>query len=116
MHLTYGQQQCDTALLIVAGDGLALLGRDWLGKIRLDWAQIVYSTSTPVSYLQALLDEYKEVFEAELGTIKQLQAQLRVKEGAQPKFCLPRHVSLATQKAIDQEIDRLVDASILTGC
>ena len=49
-----------------------------------------------------------------LGTVKQLQTQVQVNEGAQPRLCLPRNVSLATRKVIDQEIDRLADAGILT--
>ena len=44
-HIQYGQQHCDTSLLVVEGDGSTLLGCDWLRKIRLDWAQITYSTS-----------------------------------------------------------------------
>ena len=39
-HFQYGEQHCDTSMLVVAGDGPVLLGRDWLRKIRLDWAQI----------------------------------------------------------------------------
>ena len=32
-HLQYGEQHCDTSMLVVAGDGPVLLGRDWLRKI-----------------------------------------------------------------------------------
>ena len=67
-------------MLVVAGDGPALLGRDWLRKICLDWAQTAYSTSTSVPSLQALCDEYNEVFTEELGTVKQIQATLRVRK------------------------------------
>lgn len=63
-------------LVLVAGDGHALLRRNWLGKIRLNWAQIAY-TSTPVPSLQALCDKYKEVFADKLGTMKQIHEQLR---------------------------------------
>ena len=45
--------------------------------------------------------------------MKQIQATLRVKEGSRPKFFRPRHVPLATRKAIDKEIDHLVNAGIL---
>ena len=103
-HLLYGEQHCDTSMLVVAGDGPALLGRDWLRKIRLDWAQIAYNTSTPAPSLQALCDEYKEVFTEELGTVKQIQATLRVKEGSRPKFFRPCHVPLATRKALTKKL------------
>ena len=37
VKVTYGSQQETLPLLVVAGDGPSLLGRDWLQKLRLDW-------------------------------------------------------------------------------
>ena len=58
----------------------------------------------PVPSLQVLCDEYKEVSTDELETVKQIQAMLRVKEGARPKFFQPHHVLLAMRKATDKKL------------
>ena len=56
VHVQYGGQKQDLSLLIVQGDGPTLLGRSWLEKIRLNWAQIAYHSVpnqvSPVSGLQ----------------------------------------------------------------
>ena len=36
----YKDQQSDLNLLVVAGNGPSLLGRDWLSQIKLDWKQL----------------------------------------------------------------------------
>ena len=67
VNLEYKGQTAKLPLLIVAESGPTLLGRDWLGQIRLDWQQIhhVHSAS-----LQELLTRYAAVFKEGLGTLK----------------------------------------------
>ena len=48
VQVTYGTQVKDLSLLIVQGGGPALLGRDWLGHIKLDWPVIAYHTMDQV--------------------------------------------------------------------
>ena len=43
--VTYGSQQENLKALVVKGKGPNLLGRDWLGVIRLDWNKILQITS-----------------------------------------------------------------------
>ena len=38
MTVTYGEQSATLPLLVVAGQGPTLLGRDWLTRICLDWS------------------------------------------------------------------------------
>ena len=42
-EVQYNKQSFNFNLLIVDGEGPALLGRDWLTHIRLDWAQLGYT-------------------------------------------------------------------------
>ena len=62
-------------LVVVKGNGPTLLGRNWLGSIRLDWGKIHYTGSTG---LQNLLEKYKGVFQEKLGSFKGRQAKIEV--------------------------------------
>ena len=57
--------------------------------------------------LKAVLQEYEEVFSSELGTMKEFQAKLTVREGTRPRFCHPRPVPYALK---EKELDRLEES------
>ena len=78
----YNDQVQQLPLLVVAGDGPSLWGRDWLAAIQLNWAHIKQVRTG----LEPLLQKYSEVFQEELGTLKGIEAKLVVKENAVPKF------------------------------
>ena len=107
----YGDQKATLPLLIVEGEGPALLGCDWLSSIKLDWSRIAYTT--PSGRLQQILDQHKDVFKDELGTVQGMTVSLSLKEGTHPKFFRPWPVPLAIKGAVGDEIDRLVAAGIL---
>ena len=70
IHVSNGTQKAQ--LVVVAGDGLTLLGRNWLKYIRLDWKsihQIAVDDTTPRE-LTTLLNKFEELFSSELRTIK----------------------------------------------
>ena len=93
-------------------NGPALLGRDWLAHIRLDWPTLAYQSLCSLQ-LEELLQKYEEVFREELGTVKSVQVTLKVKENTQPKFFRPCTVPFAIKDAIAKEIERLEAAGIL---
>ena len=95
VDVSYHSQQGSYTLYVVKGLGPNLLGRDWLKHIRLDWKGIVMSVNqiNSLSY-QSLLDQYSEVFNNELGTLRSSQAHLEVQPNSKPKFCKPRQVPL----------------------
>ena len=59
----------------------ALLGRDWLSKLRLNWAKIlaVKSESVPSS-VKEILDKHASLLSDGYGTIKDFKAQIHLKE------------------------------------
>ncbi len=83
VDVTYGgNNYSNLELVVVHGEGTCLLGRDWLSKTRLNWTRIsmvVTDENTPQKRLDALLQQYQEVFADALGTIK---ATLHLKNGA----------------------------------
>ena len=83
-------------------------GRDWLQRIKLDWSLIgkVEAQST----LDTLLDQHKDLFKDELGTIHPFQASIHLQPDAKPKFCKPRSVPFAVKSA---ELDQLEESGAL---
>ena len=56
-------------LVVVSSKGPSLLGRDWLGRLRLDWREIRMLDVTP-NALEAVLSKHSNLFRDKLGTIR----------------------------------------------
>ena len=77
----------DLELVVVSGDGPCLMGRDWLQVIHLDWSSIaVISQGASTRAVQAVLDNFQDVFTSGLGTIYPFKATLFVVKDAKPRF------------------------------
>ena len=107
-----GQVVEDLGLVVVEGSGPSLLGRDWLGRLRLDWREVRKLHSTPDS-LDSLFTKYADLFQDELGTIKGVSARLHVSSGAKPRFYRPRSIPYALRSRVDQALEKLVSEGIL---
>ena len=105
------QGPCELDLYVVAGSGPCLLGRSWLRKIRLDWHSI--ATVSSGKDIQDILDEYKDVFADELGTMKHCKAKLSVARDAQPKFYRARPVPFALRGKVEEALSRLESDGVL---
>ena len=77
-------QAVDLPLLVVPGNGTSLLGRNWMGKRRLD-----------------------------LGTVMYVKASIHVKPDANPVFCKVRMFPYLMKTKVDDELDRLQSANII---
>ena len=64
--VNYKGQVADLNLLVVAGDGPSLMGRDWLSHIKLDWPRLNHFQG--VSACQQILDKHEVIFKDELGS------------------------------------------------
>ena len=69
VHVHYGDQHARLVLLVVAGDGPSLLGRNWL---HLNWREIHTGSKTT-----KLLHQNSALFKDELGKIEQYKATLQ---------------------------------------
>ena len=110
VDMIYGQQQARLPLVVVAGEGPCLMGRDWLQQLRLDWPIICTIQFSP---LQEVLQRRTSVFREELGTLKDYKAVIRVDPSVPPKFCKACSMPHALRAKVDQELDRLVSEGIL---
>ena len=77
VDVVYGNQTARLPLLVVAGKGPSLLGRDWPLNIRLDLQGLHrLQPAPPTDALQAVLDKHSAVFTDELGQMKGVKAKL----------------------------------------
>ena len=114
VEVKYDEYEGKLALYVVEGDGPALVGRDWLSHICLDWASIK-SIAYPVSKqgLERLLDKYSEIFQPGLGTMTHVKAHLTLQPDATPKFYRPRSVPFAIKEKVGKELDKLEEMGVL---
>jgi len=97
-QIEYNEQTACLPLLVVAGDGPTLWGRNCLTKIRLNWG-IVKQVHNGV---ESLLHKYSDVFRNELGTLRDIKVKLVIPENTTPRFFKPRPVPYAICGAIER--------------
>ena len=112
VHVQYRSQSAPLVLVVVAGDGPSLFGRNWLKYIRLEWNRIT-TIRAKSSGLDALLQKHDLLFKEEVGTVKPQKATLHVKPDAIPRFFKPRPLPFTIKDAIGQELDRLEKQGII---
>ena len=102
--MAYGTQVKDLSLVIVQGGGPTLLGRDWLGHVKLDH-------TVDQLKLEKTLQRYLEVFRDELGTAKTPVVSLTVKDQTQPRFVQAARYPLPLSRPL---AGRLIDNHFAT--
>ena len=105
--MQYGDQIAKLALVVVAGEGPSLFGRNWLKYLRLNWSEIVAIRSTQSEGLNAVLKQHSA------WTVEPFRAILQVDPEATLKFFKPRRVSFAIKEAIGRELDRMEEQGTL---
>ena len=97
MDVQYGEQKESLVLVVIAGTGPALLGRNWLQHLRPNWKELGAATIHHCSMdtLETILDRYSSVFADGLSCIKPFKAKFHVKPNAPPKFHRARPVPFA---------------------
>ena len=109
----YGSQRETLSLLVVAGNGPSLLGRDWLLRIRLDWQSLHRLQAASPIHLRAVLDSHSAAFKDELGRMTNVKAKIFLNPEAQPRFCKPRSVPFALRAKVNSELERLEKAGVI---
>ena len=104
-EVEYNSVKYKMPLVVVSGSYRpALIGRDWLAHIRLDWimvSQIKQEGDSPD-------DDLWDVFRPGVGTVKGFTANIELKDGANPVFCKARPVAYALRDKVGHELDRMV--------
>ena len=105
--VSYNNQEKTLHLLVVAGTGPSLLGRDWLSQLKLDWNQINRVLTATSRSCDRILDKHQSVFKDELGKVEGMTAKFHINQDAQPKFFKARPVPYALRTKVEEELARL---------
>ena len=89
----------------------AILGRNWLYELKLNWKVFKVTGSDIVGELKST---YPSVFKDGLGTVKGHQVQIHMKEDSKPIFCKARPVPYALKPKVDEELKRLESEGVIT--
>ncbi|RWS20194.1 uncharacterized protein B4U80_10081, partial [Leptotrombidium deliense] len=113
IRVTKGNRQRVITLVIAAGSGPNLLGRDALRQFPeiLSELTVNYNSETSET-LTELLDKFRDVFE-EKKEGSNIEVTLEINENATPKFVKARPVPFAMRKKVEEAIQSLVEKGIL---
>ncbi len=125
VHVEYEAQKFEFPLTIVRGNKPALMGRNWLTYLKLDWPRLTAGASSrnvlnddPGELLQTessgeILDKHQKLFENSVGKLNSFKAHVYLKENAKPTITKARSIPYAMNDAFNKELDRLVKDGIL---
>lgn len=99
-------------LLVVKEEGPALLGRNWLEEIKINWPRIKQLT-THDKRLEEILQKHAPLFGEGLGTLQGTKARIHVDPTATPMFHKARPVPYALREKIEQDLERLEKAGTI---
>ena len=106
VQVKYNDELFNLPLIVVGGQGLSLLGRDWLEQLRMTFLQVNQFTASTESVNQVKC-KYPDLWKSDLGQVKGLKAKIIAPENALPKFFKPRPVAYYNGDAVDEELQRL---------
>ena len=115
--IRYGNQTAREKMVVFEVQNKpAVLGRNWLSQIRLDW-HMLFRVDRPTSPRKTLgtdyTKRYPQLFEKGIGTLNGYEARITLRKDAVPKFHRPRPVPYALHRKVDEELDRLQQEGLI---
>ena len=96
----HSRQECELFVHVVDGEGPDLMGRDWLGNLKVTLGKI-YALADYTA-LQEVLEKHSKLFCNKLGCLQGMEVKLNVDSNATPKFFKARTVPLALKEKLCQ--------------
>lgn len=112
VEVNYSSSKQNFEFLVVDTTGPALIGRDWINKLKLQIR--VKSIFTVSNAVESLIAEFPEVFFPGLGRYRGPKVKLELNKEAKSIFCKPRALSLIFKERIKKELERLEKEGIIT--
>jgi len=100
--------------MVVPGGVLSLMGRNWLGRLELDWRDIHQLNSSHMEKnmqnprLQRVLNKYAVVFEDSHQAVK-----IYVSDNDVPKYNKCRRLPYVMRDMVNKELDRHLSEDII---
>ena len=113
VRVQYKDQLKKLVLVVIAGQGPSLFGRNWLNHINLQWKELFAVRMDRLGSLNTLMRKYQQLFSKGLGKVEPYRVSLQVQPGAKPRFFKPRPVPFAIKDAVGKELDTLEKEGIL---
>jgi hypothetical protein len=116
VDVKYGNKTVRGAIYVIAQNVDSIMGRDWIRKIDISWADIRSLRSTrPVEAhpLDSFLQEFSDVFDNSAGRIPGFECELHLKDNAKPVFKRARPVPYAIMQKVEDELRRLEAEKII---
>ncbi|XP_064465546.1 uncharacterized protein K02A2.6-like [Ornithodoros turicata] len=110
VHVKLQHTEAELDLYVVAGCGVSLLGRDWFEPLGISVTGI---NTVAATECQALLDEFKEVFQGNMTGHEGNPIHIDVQRNTAPKFLKSRTVPLALRHDVDKELSKLQHQGII---
>ena len=111
--VSYKGQQAELPVVVVKGDKPALLGRNWLKSLKLNWSEI-FNVRVNFKSADDVIKQHPKVFSAKGEQIEGHKAKVRVKPGATPVHCKARAVPYALKDKVEKELKRLESENIIS--
>ena len=103
--VVYSGQSITLPRVVVRGNKPALLGRNWLSKIKLDWGTIFAVQNNAA--LDRVLTKYASIFSDEPGEIHGFEADVHISDDVHPIFKEAYQVPFAIQDRIKAHLEEL---------
>ncbi|UYV84682.1 hypothetical protein LAZ67_X003079 [Cordylochernes scorpioides] len=91
-----------------------LIEREWLKQLKLDYSRLFsIKNLNNESNRNSLMDSYADLFNKDLGCLKDVRINFNLKKDMTPVFCKARSLPIFLKNKVENEIDRLVNSDIL---
>lgn len=117
LPVTYNGNTSTEELYVVNTPSAPILGRTWLRHLNIsinsiDCQELSKTKIEQIKY--DIIQQYKDVFEAKIGTIPNYKCSLKVKPFLKPVFLKARPVPYALKDKVEKELQNLEDQGVIT--
>lgn len=113
VKVEFGTQESTLPLLIVSEGQTNLCGGNWIDALNILNLNVNHLNVFTKTKVNAILNEYKEIFEPTLGLVKGMKAAIVLREDAKPRFLKARSVPFSTREKVEKELERLPAEGII---
>ena len=91
-----------------------LLGRDWLGRLKISFILANVYNLVALDKLDQVLNKHSHVFEEGLGKLMNVKVKLSTDPTVTPKFHKARSLPFALKEKVEAELQRLEEQGIIS--